>query len=304
MGLWVDPQAQTLWLASAYQLWRLENPLATGENDHGFDRQFVPRVGYTTGDIDVHDLAIDPTGRAVFISTLFSCLATLDDRLNFKSLWRPNFISKLAAEDRCHLNGLAMDNGQPRYVTACSKSDVADGWRAVRRDGGVVIDLTTDQIIASGFSMPHSPRLYRDKLWLLDSGHGQFGYIDRNTGKFEPVTFCPGYARGLAFAGDFAIVGLSRPRHEKTFQGLPLDQELAKRNAQATCGLQVIDLNTGDVVHWLKCEGVVDELYDVIALNGCARPALMGFKTGDIRHNVWIEQDGKPTRWSAMPREK
>src|SRR5262249_31014358 len=148
----------------------------------------------------------DSSGRLVFISTLFSCLATTDERYNFAPLWRPKFISKLAAEDRCHLNGLALDEqGKVRYVTAASQSDIADGWRDQRHNCGVVIDIQSNEIIASGLSMPHSPRVYRDKLWVLDSGNGNFGFVDRKSGMFEAVTFCPGYARGLSFIGDFAI---------------------------------------------------------------------------------------------------
>src|SRR3990172_1869503 len=139
MGLWAD--GQTVWLVAAFQLWRFENAFRAGETLDGFDKLYVPRAGYTTGDVDVHDVAVDGDGRAVFISTLFSCLATLSDQCNFTPLWRPPFISKLAAEDRCHLNGLALENGRPRFVTACSQSDVADGWRDFRSDGGCVIDV-------------------------------------------------------------------------------------------------------------------------------------------------------------------
>src|SRR5262249_51368419 len=148
--------------------------------------------------------------------------------------------SKLAAEDRCHLNGLALEDGRPRYVTAVSQSDVADGWRDRRRDGGALIDVTSDVLVAEGLSMPHSPRVYRNQLWVLDSGTGFFGRIDRQRGSFEPVTFCPGYLRGLAFVGEYAVVGLSRPRHNKTFGGLALEGNLVERQAEPRCGLQVI----------------------------------------------------------------
>jgi uncharacterized protein (TIGR03032 family) len=147
-------------------------------------------------------------------------------------LWRPPFLSKLAAGDRCHLNGLALEDGRPRYVTMVSMSDVGDGWRDHRRDGGAVLEVPSGRVIAQGLSMPHSPRVYRGRLWVLNSGTGMFGSIDMVTGKFDPVAFCPGYLRGLAFVGDYAIVGLSRPRHDKTFAGLPLDDELAQRGAE------------------------------------------------------------------------
>jgi uncharacterized protein (TIGR03032 family) len=294
MGLWTD--GQTLWLASAFQLWRFENALAAGESVDGYDRMYVPRVGYTTGDIDVHDVVVNAEGRVQFISTLFSCLATVSDECNFKPLWRPPFVSKLAAEDRCHLNGLALRDGKPRYVTSCAQTDVVDGWRDCRSDGGALLDLDGDQVLATGLSMPHSPRWYRDRLWLLNSGHGDFGYVDLSSGQFEPVTFCPGYARGLAFHGNYAVVGVSRPR-EATFQGLPLDANLARRKAVARTGLQVIDLSSGDVAHWLRIEGSVEELYDVVVLPDAVRPKTLGFKTSEIRHNVWFDQDGQRRHW-------
>ena len=151
--------------------------------------------------------------------------------------------------------------------------------------------------------MPHSPRLYRDRLWLLDSGRGDFGYLDRKKGRFEPVTFCPGYARGLAFVGNYALVGTSKPRREPTFTGLPLDERLTQHNAVARCGIQVIDLTTGDVVHWLRIEGVVEELYDVIVLGGVVRPKALGFRTDEIRYNVWFETAERVVRWSGKARD-
>jgi uncharacterized protein (TIGR03032 family) len=287
MGLWGD--GQTLWMSSLYQLWRFENVLAPGEQYNGHDRLYVPRAGYTTGDLDIHDVAVETGGRVVFINTRFGCLATLSDKASFTPLWRPAFLSKLAAEDRCHLNGLALEDGRPRYVTAVSSSDVADGWRDRRRDGGVVVDVRSNQVVASGLSMPHSPRMYRGRLWLLNSGTGYLGSIDFPGGIFQPLTFCPGYLRGLAFAGDYAIVGLSGPRHDqKTFGGLALDEELAAHGASPRCGLHVIDLRSGDVVHWVRVEGMVSELYDVVALPGVVRPMALGFKTDEIQRLLTI----------------
>jgi uncharacterized protein (TIGR03032 family) len=181
-----------------------------------------------------------------------------------------------------------MDDGQPRYVTAVSQSDVADGWRDRRRDGGVLIDVSSNEIILKGLSMPHSPRWYRDKLWLLNSGTGEFGYADIDRGIFEPVVFCPGYARGLSFCGDFALIGISKPRHNKTFSGLSLDENLQAKNVEPRCGVLVIDLRTFDTVHWLRIDGVVEELYDVIALPGVRRPMAIGFQTDEIRRIVTI----------------
>jgi uncharacterized protein (TIGR03032 family) len=290
MGLWAG--GQTLWLSSLYQLWRFENFLAPGHSYQGADRVYVPKVGHTTGDLDAHDVAVEDSGRVVFVATRFNCLATLSDRLSFKPLWRPPFISKLAAEDRCHLNGLALVDGKARYVTAVSQTDVVDGWRERRADGGCVVDVTDNRTVAAGLSMPHSPRFYQGKLWVLNSGTGYFGGIDLARGAFEPIAFCPGYLRGLAFIGDYAVLGLSKARHDKTFTGLALQESLDKRGAQAQCGLHVINLRTGDTEHFLRVEGIVEEIYDVVVLPGTVRPVALGFKTQEIQQTIAIDDAG------------
>jgi uncharacterized protein (TIGR03032 family) len=151
-----------------------------------------------------------------------------------------------------------------------------------------VIDVETNEIVLTELSMPHSPRWYQNKLYLLNSGTGEFGYMDLEKGKFEPIVFCPGYLRGCAFHGDFAIVGISQPRNNKTFQGLPLDEKLAQKNAIPRCGLLVINLRTGDIVHSLRLEGEIQELYDVAILPKIRRPMMIGFKTDEIRRTVTI----------------
>ena len=281
MGLWGD--GQTIWMSALYQLWRFENMLRPGESYQGYDRMYVPKVGHTTGDLDIHDVVVEPGGRVVFVNTKFGCLATMNDRYSFTPLWQPPFQSKLAPEDRCHLNGLALQDGRMRYVTAASTSDGVAGWRDRRRDGGVVIDVVNNGIVASGLSMPHSPRVHQGKLWVLDSCTGRLGWIDRGSGRFESLAFCPGYLRGLAFSGDWAIVGASMPRHEKTFSGLALEDELKRRNVEPTCGLYVINIKTGDIVHWIRFEHTIQELYDVVVLPGVTRPMALGFHTDEIQ---------------------
>lgn len=280
---------QTLWLSSIYQLWRLENVLGAGERRDDYDRVYSPSMSFVTGDLDVHDIALDGEGRPIFVNTLFSCLARPSPTHSFTPLWKPPFVSRFAAEDRCHLNGLAMRDGRPAYVTMVGRSDVADGWREHRRSGGMVLDVATGEPVLAGLSMPHSPRWHDGKLWLLDSGNGNFGQVDLAAGRFEPVAFCAGYARGLAFAGGYALIGLSRPRAQSgTFQGLALDERLAEKGAEARCGIAVVDLRSGDVVHWLRIEGIVDELYDVVALPGVQRPMAIGIKTDEIRRVIRV----------------
>ena len=171
-------------------------------------------------------------------------------------------------------------------------SDVADGWRDRRADGGMLIDIASGEVLLRGLSMPHSPRLHEGRVWLLNSGAGEFGYFDRDAKKFVAVAFCPGYARGLAFAGSHAIVGLSLARDNRTFQGLPLDQALRTRGAEPRCGLLVIDTRTGDTVGWVRIEGVVRELYDLAIFPGIRNPAAIGFKTDEIQRVISIDDAG------------
>lgn len=288
MGLYASPWGDTLHLSTRYQIWRFENVLDPGQFYKGGDRLYVPRQGYITGDLDIHDLAIDSQGKLVFINTTYNCLATLSDRHSFKPLWMPPFITKLAAEDRCHLNGLALVEGQPRYATAVSQTDIVDSWREKRRDSGCIFDILANQAIVTGLSMPHSPRWYKNRLWVLNSGQGEFGWIDLEQGQFQPLTFCPGYVRGLAFCGDYALVGLSKPR-DKTFQGLALDDRLQQAGVEARCGIYVIDLRNGDIVQWLHLEGVITELYDVQVLPGIQRPVALGFKSNEIAQLITTE---------------
>ncbi|HLF97617.1 MAG TPA: TIGR03032 family protein [Methylococcaceae bacterium] len=282
MGLWVSPDTQTLYLSTLAQLVRLANNADASPEPGAPDRFYVPRVCYTTGDLDIHDVSCDSGGRPVFVNSLHSCLATVSETQSFVPLWKPPFISRLAAEDRCHLNGLAMENGAPKYVTCVAQTDANDGWRDHRRSGGVVLDVASGEPVVRGLSMPHSPRIHQGKLWVLDSGNGYLGYVDTAAGRFERVTFCAGYPRGLAFMGGYAVVAISLSRHNVNFSGLALDEELAKRNVQARCGIQVIDLKSGDIVHGVRIDGAIRELYEVSVLPGVRQADTAGFDRRDI----------------------
>ncbi len=285
--------AQRIYLGGLYQLWRFENVLRSNEIIHGqFDKCYVPRNAQTIGDLDIHELGIRKDGRVVFVNTKYSCLAELSPTHSFKAIWKPKFISKLAPEDRCHLNGLAMVDGEPKYVTAVCKSDSVDGWRERRRDGGVVIDITTDEIVCEGLSMPHSPRWHNGKLWLLNAGTGQLGWVDFENKAFVPHAFVPGFARGLSMIGNVAAVGLSKPRNQR-FEGLQLDDELKKRDAEPWCGVQIISLTNGDVLNWIRFDGDISEIFDISFLPNVKHPMMIGLRTAEIRDLITFESDIK-----------
>lgn len=276
-GLYAD--GNVLWVGGETHLWRFVNALGPEERtESGADRLYVPRLGYMTGDLDIHDIAVGGDGVPVFANTRFSCLAAPDADLGFRPVWRPRFISALRNEDRCHLNGVALDaEGRPSFATALGRSDVAEGWREHRIDGGILIDVPSGEVACGGLSMPHSPRWHGGRLWLLNSGTGELGTVDPAAGRFEPVCFCPGFVRGLAFLGNWAVVGLSRPRGDHgTLGALPLNAALERAGTVARCGLAVVDLRTGTLAHMLWLHHTVNELYDVVVLPGVRRAEAVG----------------------------
>jgi uncharacterized protein (TIGR03032 family) len=278
-----------LYLGSLFQVWRLENMLRPGElGNKKFDAVLVPRNAQTTGDIDIHEVGVDKDGRVLFVNTKYSCLATLDLTHSFKPVWKPPFISRLAPEDRCHLNGMAMAEGEVRYVTAVSRSDVLTGWRARRHEGGVLIDVRDDRIVTDQLSMPHSPRVVGDQVYALDSGRGRIIRIDPSSGAKTDIAFCPGFLRGLAIHNGFAIATVSKPR-DGTFKGLSLDGELKSRDAEAWCGVLVVNLANGDIVEWIRLEGHITELFDVTAMPGILCPMSVGPLTAEIQNTITFD---------------
>lgn len=285
-GLYAEDDA--LVMVGPYQIWRFDNALAPGQNADGYDRLYVPQVAYVTGDVQAYDVAIAGNGEIVFSSALFSCLATVDTEFSFAPVWHPPFISQLAPEERCLLTGFATEKGAPRYVTAASQSDERNGWRANPASSGCVIDGQSGEILADGLALPVAPRLVGDNLWLAEGGSGYVGRIDLASGAFEPVAFCPGYLRGLAVHGKWAVAATSKVALEGDVPGLPLADNLARHRAEARCALVVIDLDAGELVHWIRIEGLINQIADVAILPGAQRPAAVGLKGDDIRRIISI----------------
>ena len=278
-----------IYLGTLTEIVRMENVLLPGQianNQH--DRVYVPRNRQVIGGIDIHEVGIRDNGVIVFVNTRYSCLCEPSLTHSFKPIWKPDFISKLAPEDRCHLNGLAMVEGEPKYVTAICRSDVVDGWRDRRHDGGIVIDVESNEIVAEGLSMPHSPRWHDGKLWVLNSGTGELGWIDFDKRAFVPFAFAPGFLRGLAFADGHAIVTLSKPRYQR-FDGLALADRMEEKDADAWCGVQVISLATGDVAHWMRFDGAIAELFDICTLPGVKNALTVGPNSAEIRDFITYE---------------
>ena len=277
---------QSLYLAGLNNLLRLENAVPPGRLLDDHDAVYAPRIAWYTGDVFAHDIGVLANFRPVFVNTLFSCLATVDEQSSFRPVWQPRFISALRPEDRCHLNGMAMQDGRPRYVTAAGRNDAAGAWRDSRADGGCVIDVASGELVAAGLTMPHSPRLRDGRLFICNAGTGEVGEIEPAAGRFNPIAFCPGFARGLAFAGDRLLVGLSLPRQHRDFSGLPLDDRLQRAGQEPQCMILVIDPARGVPMHWLAFGGVVRELYDIACLPGARSPMVVGFAQSQINRLI------------------
>ncbi len=235
------------------------------------DAVYMARRGHITGAIDIHEMAWDKHGDLWFVNTLFSCLCTLDTKSSFVPRWRPRFVSHYAPEDRCHLNGLGMRDGKPRYLTALGDSNEPQGWRKNKRDGGLLIDMATDRIITRGLSMPHSPRWYEGKLWVLESGRGKLVTIDPKSGEKSDFASVPGFARGLDFLGPLAFIGLSQLRESNAFT----DIEITDDNRDRQSGVWVVHLDTGKTIALLKFTGAVQEIFAVQAVPGVLFPEII-----------------------------
>lgn len=234
------------------------------------DAVYLLRNVHVTGHVDIHEMAFAGS-ECWYVNTLFSCLCTLDNEHSFVPRWRPRFVSGYAPEDRCHLNGLAMGDGKPRFLTALGESNEREGWRATKRDGGIVLDVGSGEIVARGLSMPHSPRLHRGRLWVLESGRGALSTVDAVSGRVETVAQVPGFTRGLDFVGPFAFIGLSQLRASNPFTDIPLTDE----NPDRASGVWVVNVDTGQTVAFLRFSASVEEIFAVQALPGILAPTIL-----------------------------
>lgn len=233
------------------------------------DAVYTTRSVIHTGDVAMHEMAF--AGEQLwFVNTRFSCLCTTDPNYSFVPRWRPPWISGLAAEDRCHLNGLALRDGRPRYVTALSQTDTANGWRDLKGVAGLIMDVVTNSIVVEGLAMPHSPRWHDGRLWVLESGKGTLATVDIDSGAVTTIATLPGFTRGLAFLGPYALIGLSQVR-ESVFKDLPVTQTAEERN----CGVWVVDTRTGEIAGFVRFEGMVQEIFDVQVLPGRRWPTIL-----------------------------
>ncbi len=255
-------------------VWYLRNmPAVTQklEPPSKHDACYLPRRIHITGDIDIHEMAWSTDNELWIVNTRFCCLCTLDHDHSFSPRWRPHFVSALAPEDRCHLNGIGLVNGQPIFVTALGETDTPGGWRENKANGGILMNVDTNDVLLRGLSMPHSPRWYKENLWVLESGEGSLVRVDLENQTWQTVTKLPGFTRGIDFIGPLAFIGLSQVRESATFSGIPLVNRLEER----TCGVWVVNIQTGKTVGFLRFEKGVQEIFAVQLLRGVQFPEML-----------------------------
>jgi uncharacterized protein (TIGR03032 family) len=267
MGLALTGGGARLAIGTTLQVWEFRDVPSVARRLEPADRHdacFLPRSSHVTGNILIHEMAYGAGRELWIVNTRFSCLATLDPESSFVPRWRPPFVTELEPSDRCHLNGLGMVDGKPKYVTALGETNEMAGWRPNKAKGGILMDVDSGAIMCRGLSMPHSPRWYGGRIWVCESGSGTLGTVDLNTGRYEAVAAVPGFTRGLDFVGDLAFVGLSQVRESAVFSGIPITERLAPE--ERTCGVCVVDLRRGETVALLKFTSGVQEVFAVALL--------------------------------------
>lgn len=257
-----------------------------------FDALYAPQAIYPVGMLDIHDLDWDKKGQLWAVNTNFSCLSVIDDHYSFRPKWFPPFIKQFNSGDSCHLNGMTMVDGSPRYVTMFAASTTPEGWRQTMETSGLIMDISTNEIVTQNLPMPHSPRWFDGSLYCLLSATGELVKVDTDTGKYDVVARFDGFVRGLAKYGDYVFVGLSRLRGDvSAFKDLPI----AKRSVY--CGIEVIHLPTGKKVGQLRYQSTVDELYDIQIIPK-RRPMILNHLTSDYRKvlntpytDLWLNKE-------------
>jgi uncharacterized protein (TIGR03032 family) len=237
-----------------------------------YDAIFLPRSVYFTGELDLHDLEFTSRG-LIAVNTRFSCISLIDDSQSFVEVWRPPFIKELVPGDCCHLNGMVIHNEELLYATALGETNEPRAWRSNKAKGGVLIDTKTNHLVLRNLPMPHSPRLYKEGLFMLLSATGELVRVDVASGKYDVIHRFNGFVRGLDRIDDVLFIGLSKLRStSKEFGDLPIAQHSPQ------CGLVAFNLKTGKILGELKYETSVEEIFDVRVLRGVSRPGILSIE--------------------------
>ena len=253
-----------------------------------YDTMYMPRGVYFSGTTDVHDLVFG-NGKLWAVNTLFSCICNIDHQNSFTPWWQPWFIDELTPEDRCHLNGMDLIDGQPAIVSALGMHNEREGWRKSLVDGGVILDVMNNKVLVEGLGMPHSPRIFGKELYFLQSALGVLTMYNLETGNVRNVDL-PGFPRGMAEYDGMLFIGLSKIRKSsKTFSQLPVKERATH------AGMVVVDIKSGFILGEMRYENLIDEIYDVQVLPNYTRPGIINPE--DEVHNLAIAAEPDLYYW-------
>ena len=300
MGIALDHKNQKLGLACKDEITIFKNSASLAEfyprSPKKYDALYMPRMSFYTGGVDIHDLNFGDDNKMYGINTLFSCISTFDDNYNFTPYWKPNFISKIVAEDRCHLNGMAMLNGKPKYVSMFNRGDSAQSWRENITKTGCIIDIGSNEVLIEGLAMPHTPKIINDKLYILSSAKGTLSEIDQKTGKETEIINLGGFVRGMGYHKEYLFIGLSKLRkNSSTFSKL----DIPGKENQA--GIVIVHLPTRSLAGKITYHNSVDEIYDVHVLPQVTRPNIINTTMPESKQGISIPSG---SFWAKPKQEK
>ncbi len=233
-----------------------------------YDSLFTPQAKYFTGISDMHEITFD-AGELWAVNTSFSCITKMSDKDHFIPVWQPDFITELAPEDRCHLNGLIMKDGIPEYVTFFDRSNEDNGWRKTPINTGVLYDCQKQEVVVDGLSMPHSPTKHGDDIFFLQSATGQVMKYNTKTKETTQIIQLNSFLRGLAIYDDFLFIGASKMRKSsKTFKNLPITEN-------SFAGIEIVNYKTGKRIAGLSYTDNISEIFEVKVIPEMTKPIML-----------------------------
>ncbi|MEQ8684441.1 MAG: TIGR03032 family protein [Imperialibacter sp.] len=300
MGIAYDPINQRLAVASktSIDLFSNSSPLARHfpEYPNKHDHLFIHQSRYQTGFLDTHEIEFG-NDQLWVVNTMFSCISSVSPFYHFKTYWKPSFITDLMPEDRCHLNGLELENGEPAFVTCFDGTNAPFGWKNKTLRTGKLIDIRSNKTLLDELPMPHSPVLVNDRIYFLLSGTGEVMEYSLKTGETRCIIKLSSFLRGLAAFGNFLFVGCSKIRDDST-----VFSELEISSKSSFCGIYVIDLRTGINVAGITYTDIVKEIFSIKVIPNSISPGLLTERDeyhdkcilAEENLNFWINSRGNP----------
>ena len=277
MGIAIHEKKEKIAIATSNQILVFKNvPQLNngykGEIPTHYDAMYVPRTQHITGPADIHDLSFLHHD-LVAVNTLFSCIVKLTSDFNFEPIWMPNFIDRLEPEDRCHLNGMATEKNEIKYVSAFNNGNTAQSWRKNIKESGIIIKYDTKEIVHTGLAMPHSPRIHDHSLYFLQSAKGSVCVSNPKNGTYEEMYKSKSFVRGMSFYKDYVFIGLSKLRESSsTFA------HLAKEGFANHAGILILNCKTGEYIGTIEYLNSVEEIFDVCILEHTIKPNILNLE--------------------------